>query len=130
MLGVVCPWALASSIWLRRTVKPSGDRRPASIVVRSSSVSSRTKSGACIILHSTTCPRISFWFALGTCGGSQHALIEYARNVLGLVEADHPESNPTSELPLIAPLSCPLVEVQGRIKLIPGTRMAQLYGKD
>jgi CTP synthase (UTP-ammonia lyase) len=67
---------------------------------------------------------------LGTCGGSQHALIEYARNVLGLVEADHSESNPTSELPLIAPLSCPLVEVSSSIKLIPGTRIAQLYGKD
>jgi CTP synthase (UTP-ammonia lyase) len=67
---------------------------------------------------------------LGTCGGCQHALIEYARNVLGLEKADHVESNPTSELPLIAPLSCPLVEITDTVKLVAGTRLAQLYGKD
>src|SRR5262245_43178094 len=31
---------------------------------------------------------------LGTCGGCQHALIEYARGPLGLAGADHAESNP------------------------------------
>src|SRR5436305_12424662 len=31
---------------------------------------------------------------LGTCGGFQHALLEYARNVLHLSGADHAESNP------------------------------------
>ncbi len=67
---------------------------------------------------------------LGTCGGCQHALIEYARNVLGMAAADHAESNPTAELPLIAPLSCALVEVTDIIKLLPGTRFAHLYGKD
>jgi CTP synthase (UTP-ammonia lyase) len=66
---------------------------------------------------------------LGTCGGSQHALIEYARNVLGLAAADHAESNPSAEMPLIAPLICPLVEVAMAIRLVPGTRIAQLYGK-
>ncbi len=81
-------------------------------------------------LHAITFARQQLIPFLGTCGGSQHALIEYARNMLGLAEADHAESNPTSELPLIAPLSCPLVEVSDRIKLIPGTRLAQLYGTD
>lgn len=66
---------------------------------------------------------------LGTCGGCQHALIEYARNVLGLQEADHLESNPNSGLPLIAPLSCPLVEVAETVRLLAGTRLAQIYGK-
>src|SRR5690348_226695 len=28
---------------------------------------------------------------LGTCGGCQHMIIEYARNVLGMSEADHAE---------------------------------------
>ncbi len=81
-------------------------------------------------LHAITFARQHPLPFLGTCGGSQHALIEYARNVLGLAEADHAESNPASELPLIAPLSCALVEVSESIKLIPGTRIAQLYGKD
>jgi CTP synthase (UTP-ammonia lyase) len=67
---------------------------------------------------------------LGTCGGCQHALIEYARNVLGLEHADHAESNPTAGLPLIAPLSCPLVERADTVTLVAGTRLAQLYGKD
>jgi CTP synthase (UTP-ammonia lyase) len=31
---------------------------------------------------------------LGTCAGFQHALIEFARSVLGLLDADHQESNP------------------------------------
>jgi CTP synthase (UTP-ammonia lyase) len=81
-------------------------------------------------LHAITLARQHHIPFLGTCGGSQHALIEYARNVLGLYEADHAESNPASERPLIAPLSCPLVEVPATIKLIPGTRLAQLYGQN
>lgn len=81
-------------------------------------------------LHAITFARQQNIPFLGTCGGSQHALIEYARNVLGLAEADHAEANPTSELPLIAPLTCPLVEVSDAIKLIPGTRLAHLYGKN
>ena len=51
---------------------------------------------------------------LGTCGGFQHALIEYVRNVLGYREADHAESNPEAEMPLIAPLSCPSSKLMGR----------------
>ncbi|HEU0004101.1 MAG TPA: CTP synthase [Ktedonobacteraceae bacterium] len=66
---------------------------------------------------------------LGTCGGFQHALIEYARNVLNLAEADSSESNPESTLPLIAPLSCSLVEATDAVVLQPGSRIAGIYGK-
>jgi CTP synthase (UTP-ammonia lyase) len=66
---------------------------------------------------------------LGTCGGFQHALIEYARNVLNLTEADSAESNPESTLPLIAPLSCSLVEATDTIVLQPASRIAAIYGK-
>lgn len=65
---------------------------------------------------------------LGTCGGFQHALIEYARNVLGRAEADHAESNPSTVMPLIALLTCSLVGTTGRIHFVPGTRIAQIYG--
>ncbi|HEY0752583.1 MAG TPA: hypothetical protein VGD98_01275 [Ktedonobacteraceae bacterium] len=81
-------------------------------------------------LHAITFARQHQVPFLGTCGGSQHALIEHARHVLGLVEADHAESNPAAALPLIAPLLCPLVEVAETIKLLPGTRLAQLYGQE
>ncbi len=65
---------------------------------------------------------------LGTCGGFQHALIEYARNVLGLAGADHGESNPTASLPLIVPLACSLVEKQGELVLTEGSLLARSYG--
>jgi CTP synthase (UTP-ammonia lyase) len=65
---------------------------------------------------------------LGTCGGSQHALIEYARNVLGLSEADHAETNAGAAVPLISRLSCALVEASGTIYLTPGSRVAAIHG--
>ncbi len=67
---------------------------------------------------------------LGTCGGFQHALIEYARDVLGLADADHAESNPGAALPLIAPLACSLAEATGAIVLRPGSRAHAIYGQD
>jgi CTP synthase (UTP-ammonia lyase) len=66
---------------------------------------------------------------LGTCGGFQHMVIEYARNVLGLTEADHAESNPTAIMTIIAPLTCSLMDVQGTILLLPNTRISNIYGK-
>ncbi|KPV49934.1 hypothetical protein SE17_29830 [Kouleothrix aurantiaca] len=66
---------------------------------------------------------------LGTCGGFQHALIEYARNVLGLAEADHAESNPDATLPLIAPLACSLAETTATIELFAGSRIRAIYGQ-
>ncbi len=81
-------------------------------------------------LHAITFARQQQIPFLGTCAGCQHALIEYARNVLGLAQADHVDSNPTTELPLIAPLSCQLVGASEAVKLLPGTRLALFYGKD
>lgn len=66
---------------------------------------------------------------LGTCGGSQHALIEYARNVLHFSEADHAETNSEAAMPLIAPLACSLVEASETILFKPGSRIAAIYGK-
>ena len=64
---------------------------------------------------------------LGTCGGFQHALIEYARNVRGMA-AVHAETNPESAMPLIAPLACSLVEAEQRLWLVQGSRIAAAYG--
>jgi CTP synthase (UTP-ammonia lyase) len=66
---------------------------------------------------------------LGTCGGFQHALIEYARNVLHEERADHAESNPAAAMPVIAPLACALVEKTGRIRLLVGTLARSLYAE-
>jgi CTP synthase (UTP-ammonia lyase) len=66
---------------------------------------------------------------LGTCGGSQHALIEYCRNVLRRTNADHAETNPNTDFALIAPLPCVLREVEATIRLSPGSRVRQIYGR-
>jgi CTP synthase (UTP-ammonia lyase) len=65
---------------------------------------------------------------LGTCGGFQHAVVEYARGVLGWADADHAESSPDAARPVIAPLACSLVEVTDRVRLRPGSRIAAAYG--
>ena len=74
--------------------------------------------------------RISGRPFLGTCGGFQHAVIEYARNVLGWTETAHAETSPRSADPLISPLSCSLVEKQEMISLKPGSKIAWIYGKE
>jgi CTP synthase (UTP-ammonia lyase) len=66
---------------------------------------------------------------LGTCAGFQHALLEYARNVLGLADADHEELSPEAESPLISRLSCSLVEVQGQIRIQPDSLAAARIGR-
>jgi CTP synthase (UTP-ammonia lyase) len=66
---------------------------------------------------------------LGTCGGCQHALIEYARNALGLGAADHTETNPDAELPLIVPLACALREAKAEILLHEGSRIRTIYSR-
>lgn len=65
---------------------------------------------------------------LGTCGGCQHAVIEYARNVLGWADADHAETSPGANRQVIVPLGCSLVEVTDAVQLTPGSRLAIAYG--
>lgn len=65
---------------------------------------------------------------LGTCGGFQHAVLEYARNVLGWADAEHGELAPTAQRAVIAPLSCALVEAIDTVRLEPYTRIAEAYG--
>jgi CTP synthase (UTP-ammonia lyase) len=64
---------------------------------------------------------------LGTCGGFQHAIIEYARSVLGWADADHAETAPHAARPVITPLSCALVEVTDTIRLHFPSRLAAAY---
>jgi CTP synthase (UTP-ammonia lyase) len=65
---------------------------------------------------------------LGTCGGFQHALIEYARNVAGLAAADHAETNPEASVLLISQLSCSLVEKEMELMLTEGSVIGRSYG--
>ncbi|ELW9440408.1 CTP synthase [Pluralibacter gergoviae] len=66
---------------------------------------------------------------LGTCGGFQHSIIEYARNVLGWEDAAHAETDSEGRM-VIAPLACSLVEKSDVIELRPNTLIAKAYGRE
>ena len=64
---------------------------------------------------------------LGTCGGFQHAVVEYARNVLGWANAEHAETAPHAARSVVAMLECALVEARETLQLVAGSRLAQAY---
>ena len=67
---------------------------------------------------------------LGTCGGFQHALLEYAGAVWGIEAPAHAELDPSAADPVIAPLVCGLVEQSGAIRFEPGSRLRATYDSD
>ena len=71
--------------------------------------------------------RTSYLPFLGTSAGFQYALIEYARNVLGLADADHQKTNPGAAIPLIAPLGCGLAGVRARVRFMEGSHLRSAY---
>jgi CTP synthase (UTP-ammonia lyase) len=64
---------------------------------------------------------------LGTSAGFQYAVIEYARNVLGLAQADHQKTNPKAGMPLISPLGLSLLGVKARVRFIDGSHLRKAY---
>ncbi len=74
---------------------------------------------------------------LGMCGGFQYALIEYARNVLRLPDADTEENGGKPSHPVITPVACPVADRrQGaprlsghcRVTFAADTHLAQICG--
>jgi CTP synthase (UTP-ammonia lyase) len=65
---------------------------------------------------------------LGTCGGFQHAIIEYARNVMDWQDAGHGETDTGGRL-VIAALACEMVEKQGSVTLLEGSIPAKAYAR-
>ncbi len=80
------------------------------------------------------------WPFLGTCGGFQYALIECARNVLGIRDADSAENNSGSKNIIIFPVSCAVPnrakgapKLSGpipEIRLRPGSYLQSFYSQD
>ncbi|ONN53203.1 hypothetical protein AC057_15045 [Acinetobacter genomosp. 33YU] len=83
--------------------------------------------GVLNVLHYVRTNKVPF---LGTCGGYQHAFIEYARNALSLNGADHAEVHPNAAIQIVTPLSCALVETCEVISILKGTLLHTLYGLD
>ena len=80
------------------------------------------------------------WPFLGTCGGFQYALIECARNVLGIKDADSAENNSGSKNIVIYPVACAVPnrakgapKLSGaipEIRLRPGSYLQSYYSQD
>ncbi|RPE35961.1 CTP synthase C-terminal region-related (seleno)protein [Kitasatospora cineracea] len=67
---------------------------------------------------------------LGTCGGFQHAMLEFARHACGIGGAAHAEQQPEAEELVIVPLSCSLYRQEGGIRLSPGSAAHRLLGAE
>lgn len=65
---------------------------------------------------------------LGTCGGFQHIVIEYARNVLGYTDAQHAEYDPYASNLFISSLACSLAGKEMSLRFVAGSRIAEIYG--
>ena len=65
---------------------------------------------------------------LGTCGGFQHLVLEFARSRLGMHGAAHEETEPGAEQVVVAALACSLVGEVRPVTAVPGTRMAEICG--
>ncbi|MGW0806581.1 CTP synthase C-terminal region-related (seleno)protein [Nonomuraea sp. NPDC002799] len=65
---------------------------------------------------------------LGTCGGCQHMVIEYARHALGFEDAQHAEYDPYASTLFVSELACSLAGQTMPVTFTPGSRVASLYG--
>ncbi len=81
--------------------------------------------GAFAAVRSAREGRIPF---LGTCGGFQHALVEYARDVCGLANVENAEVAPDAAERLIIPLECSLMGHEEAVMVVPGTLAAKISG--
>jgi CTP synthase (UTP-ammonia lyase) len=64
----------------------------------------------------------------GTCGGFQHMVLEYARNVLGFRDAQHAEYDPYASRLFLSELACSLTGREMRLTFTRGSRVAAIYG--
>jgi len=64
---------------------------------------------------------------LGTCGGMQHTIIEFARNVLGFKNAQHEEYNQNSSELFISKLTCSLAGRTMKIEIKEGSKTFGCY---
>jgi len=87
----------------------------------------RNTDGALWAIQFARTRRVPF---LGTCGGYQHALLEYARSVLGLKDADHEEINAQATLPFLSRMQCALVEKSQKVVVMSPGRFHEIYGTD
>src|SRR5262245_56263063 len=60
----------------------------------------------------------------GTCGGFQHMVLEYARNVLDFRDAQHAEYDPYASRLFLTQLACSLAGREMRVRFAAGSGVA------
>jgi len=65
---------------------------------------------------------------LGTCGGFQYALLEFARDVCGLPAVENAEVTRDADEYLIVELECSLKGHEEAVMIVPGTHAAKISG--
>lgn len=65
---------------------------------------------------------------LGTCGGFQHIVLEYARNVIGFRDAQSQENDPYASHLFISQLDCSLAGREMNLNFAEGSQIASIYG--
>lgn len=88
----------------------------------------RSESGALAAVRAARENRVPF---LGTCGGFQHAVLEYARNVCD-VPARNAESEPAADFDelVIVPLACSLAGHEAEVRFTAGSTAESLVGAE
>lgn len=87
----------------------------------------RSEAGVLAAIRTARTEGIPF---LGTCGGFQHALLEFARGVCGLTAVAHAEHEPDAEDFLIEPLACSLAGHEDTVLLEPGSLAQRVIGAE
>lgn len=87
----------------------------------------RSEAGVLAAIRTARTERIPF---LGTCGGFQHALLEFARGVCGLTAVAHAENDPDAEDLLIEPLACSLAGHEDTVILQAGSLAQRVIGAE
>ena len=64
----------------------------------------------------------------GTCGGFQHMVLEYARNVLNYRDAQHAEYDPYASTLFISRLACSLTGREMELRFESGSLVGEIYG--
>ncbi len=64
---------------------------------------------------------------LGTCGGFQHVVLEFARNVLGFADAQHAEYDPYASRLFVTSLACSVAGQTMTVHIKDGSRAAAAY---
>ena len=70
------------------------------------------------------------WITLldSTKMGDWNAVVEFARNVAGIADADHAETTPDGSNLVVGRLACSLIGQERDVTAVPGTRMCDLCG--